>query len=29
MGSLAHENIDKMNVLIDQSLKNGQAKPVN
>jgi hypothetical protein len=29
MGSLAHENIDKMNELIDQSLKNGQAKPVN
>ena len=29
MGRLAHENVDKMNDLIDQSLKNGQAKPAN
>ena len=29
MGRLAHENSDKMNGLIDQSLKIGQAKPVN
>jgi hypothetical protein len=29
MGRLEHENIDKMNGLIDQSLKNGGAKPVN
>ena len=29
MGRLAHDNIDKMNGLIDQGLKNGQAKPAN
>jgi hypothetical protein len=29
MGRLTHDNIDKMNGLIDQSLKNGGAKPVN
>ena len=29
MGRIVRENQDKMNSIIDQSLKNGQAKPVN
>jgi hypothetical protein len=28
MGKIAHENHEKVNSIIDESLKNGKAKPV-